>query len=116
MTKPKKIILRFRITDKNNFNEIKDGLKTVETRAASTRYKDIQKGDNLIIVCEKERIMKKVQRVRYFKSIGSMFKAIPLKRIMPSVRSIADARKAYYSYHGYKEKIKEFGLVALELN
>lgn len=107
--------LRFRSVDRDNFNEIKNGVKTVGTRAASTRYGDIQKGDELVIVCGKERITKKVKRVRHFKSIGSMFKAISLKKIMPWVKSIAEARKIYYSYPGYKEKIEKFGLVALEL-
>jgi len=45
-----------------------------------------------------------------------MLKAISFKKIMPWVKSIADARKTYYSYPGYKEKIKKFGIVALELN
>lgn len=115
MTNPKKIILRFRVVDRDNFNEIKDGLKTVETHAASTRYRDIKKGNILVIVCGKQRITKLVKRVRRFKTIESMLKTIPLKKIMPSVKSAADVHKVYYSYPGYKEKIKEFGLMALEL-
>lgn len=112
--KIKKIILRFRVLDKDNFNEIKNELKTVETRAATVRYKDIKKGDIIIIVCGKQRITKQVKRVRHFKTIENMLKTLPLKKIMPSVKSVADARKIYYSYPNYKEKIKEFGLVALE--
>lgn len=115
MTKPNKIILRFRGVDKNNFDEIKKGLKTVETRAASMRYRDIKKGDIIIIVCEKQKITKQVKRARHFKNIESLLKAIPLKKIIPSIKSITDARKVYYGYQGYKEKIKEFGLIALEL-
>ena len=111
----RKITLRFRAADKDNFKEIKDGLKTVETRAATTRYKDIQKGDILVMVCGKQRIIKQTKRVRHFKTIESMLKAIPLKKIMPSIKSVAGARKVYYSYQGYKEKIKEFGLMALEM-
>ena len=112
----KKIILRFRAVDKDNFNEIKDGLKTVETRAATIRYTNIQKGDVLVIVCGKQRINKEVKRVRQFKTIESMFKAIPFKKIMPSIHSADDARKIYYSYPGYKAKIKKSGLVAWDLN
>jgi len=111
----KKYILRFRATDRSNFNEIRIGLKTVETRADSIRYHDIQKGDALVIVCGKKRISKKVKQVRHFTSIGSMFKAIPFKKIMPSARTPTDARNIYYGYPGYKEKIRKFGLVALEL-
>ncbi len=115
MTKPKKIILRFRGVDNDGFDEIKNGLKTVETRAATTRYRDIKKGDIIIIVCGKQRITKQVKRARHFKTIENMLKAIPLKKIMPSIKSVIEARKVYYSYPGYKEKIKEFGLIAWEL-
>lgn len=113
--KIKKVILRFRVIDRDNFNEIKNGLKTVETRAATIRYRNINKGDIVIIVCGKQRIIKQVKRVRHFKTIESMLKNISLKKIMPSVKSVVDAYKIYYSYPSYKEKIKEFGLVALEL-
>ncbi len=111
----KKYTLRFRAVDQHDFNEIKDGLKTVETRAATARYHDIEKGDVLTFLCGKQKIQKRVARVRHFKTIGSMLKAIPLKKIFPSVRTIADARNIYYGYPSYKEKINRFGLVALEL-
>lgn len=111
----KKIILRFRTVDKNSFKEIKDGLKTVETRAATKRYKDIKKGDLLVITCGKNRVVRKVKRVYRFKSIESMIRAIPFKKIMPSVHSITEMCKVYYSYPGYKEKIRYFGLIALEI-
>jgi len=111
----KKLILRFRAVDIDGFNEIKNGLKTVETRAATPRYKDLQKGDILVIVCGNERIAKEIKRTRHFKTIEEMLKSISLKKIMPSVKSVADARKIYYGYAGYKEKIKKFGLMAFEL-
>ncbi|MDI6734125.1 MAG: ASCH domain-containing protein [Patescibacteria group bacterium] len=111
----RKIILRFHAVDKANFKKIKDGLKTVETRAATTRYQNIKKGDVLVIVCGKERIIKKVKCVRHFKNIKSMTKAISFKKIMPSVKSIIEMRKIYSGYPGYKEKIKRFGLIALEI-
>ena len=112
----KKYILRFRAVNRKNFNEIKDGLKSVETRAATVRYQDIKKGDTLVIVCGKARITKQVKRVRRFKTIGSMFKAIPFKKVSPSLRTAAQARAVFYGYPGYREKIKEFGLVALDIS
>lgn len=107
--------VRFRTVDRKNFDEIKKHLKKVETRAGTVRYRDIKKGDALVIVCGKARITKRVVRVRHFTSIGSMFKVIPFKRIMPSAASAAAARATYYSYPGYKEKIQKVGIVALDL-
>ena len=107
--------LRFRAIDKKNFDELKKGLKSVETRAATVRYNAVQKGDVLVIVCGKARIEKKIKRVRHFASIAALTKAIPYKKINPSARSIAEVVKMYYGYPGYKEKIKKFGIVAMEL-
>ena len=107
--------LRFRAVDRDIFDEIRNGLKSVETRAATERYRDIKKGDELVIKCGTARLVKRVKRVRHFASIGSMFNAIPFKKIMPSARNPTEAREAYYGYPGYKDKIRKNGIVALEL-
>jgi ASC-1-like (ASCH) protein len=104
--------LRFRAIDKDNFLNIKGGLKSVETRAATAKYRAIQKGDVLEIVCGKQRIRKTVKRVRMFSSIGAMAKAVPFKKIMPGASSLIEIRKIYYGYPGYKEKLKKHGVIA----
>lgn len=111
----KKLILRFRTIDKNNFLEIKNGLKIVETRAATPKYREVEKGDILVIVCGKNRLKKKVKRIRVFTSIGAMVKVISYKKIMPSVESIAAMRKVYYGYPGYREKLRKHGVIAFEI-
>ncbi|HEX4104473.1 MAG TPA: ASCH domain-containing protein [Candidatus Paceibacterota bacterium] len=111
----KEWILRFRVVDKDNFLEIKNGLKTVETRAATPKYREVKVGDMLVIVCGEERLEKKVKRVLTFTSIGSMVKRIPYKKIMPSVSSLSELRKIYYSYQGYKEKLKKHGVIAFNI-
>lgn len=112
----KKWVLRFRAKDKNNFLEIKRGLKTVETRAATERYQNIKRGDRLIFVCGKERLEKTVKKARIFRSIPEMVRVIHRKKIMPSVNSLREMEGIYYSYSAYKEKLKKFGIIALELN
>ncbi len=117
----KTLTLRFRARDKANFNLIKSGIKTIETRAATEKYKNIKAGDLLRIVCDcsqkvnsrREVIRKRVKRVRYFKNITSMLRAIPGRKINPKFTSVAAAENVYYGYPGYREKIKKFGLVAL---
>jgi hypothetical protein len=39
----KKFILHFRAIDKSNFLEMKKGLKVVETRAATPKYRGVKK-------------------------------------------------------------------------
>lgn len=111
----KKFILKFNVIDKNNFLEIKDGLKVVETRAASRKYREIKKGDMLIIVCGKQHLERRVKRVRIFTSIGAMVKVIPRHKIMPSVASMAEMRQIYYDYPNYREKLKKYGVIAFDI-
>ena len=112
----KKYILRIRGTDKFVFDSIKKGDKRVETRAATDRYRRIKEKDVLVFVCGNERIEKKVKKVSYFKDIDEMIKKIDFKKIMPFVSSSVEEMKSVcYSFSGYREKIKKFGLVAFEI-
>lgn len=107
--------LRFRAINKKNFEELRSGIKSVETRAASIKYQPIEKGDTLIFVCGKDKFSKIITKKTHFKSIKSMFKKIPFKKISPDLDSEKQAEERYYSYPNYKEKIKEFGILAFEL-
>lgn len=108
-------VLRFNIRDKNNFEEIRRGLKTIETRAATERYRRIRSGDMIIFACGKSRLKKRVLKTKRFRTIGAMVKVVGFRKIMPSCQNIAEVRKTYFSYHGYEEKIKKFGMVVFWL-
>lgn len=113
--KPKTWTLRFRAIDKKNFDEVGNGSKLFETRAATVKYRPVQEGDILLFVCGKERMSKKIVKKYYFPSIDAMIKKISYKKIMPSVKSVEEMKKAYSSYSGYDQKIREFGILAFEL-
>ena len=110
-----KYTLRFRAVNKDTFLDIKFGKKTVETRAATERYQNIKAGDILVLSCGKQKFEKKVKKAKIFKSIKALTTAYSIKKIMPDIASEKELRNAYYSYPSYKEKIKKFGLIALEL-
>jgi ASC-1-like (ASCH) protein len=112
----KVLTLRFRAVDRDRFEDVRSGVKAIETRAATERYKNIRKGDVIVIVCGGHRLTKKVKRARYFKSITAMACAIPSKKIDTRFVSLDAMKKIYYGYSGYKEKIKKFGIVAMELD
>lgn len=107
--------LRFRMSDRKNFDAIRRGLKTVETRAVTERYRKIEAGDRLVFSCSTLRLTKKVKRVSHFRNIGMMFRALNYKKVMPLAGSSGEVRKVYGGYPGYKEKIRKFGIVALWL-
>ncbi|MDO8669083.1 MAG: hypothetical protein Q7K65_02200 [Candidatus Buchananbacteria bacterium] len=111
----KKYILRFRAVNQDIFNAIKNGKKKVETRAATARYNKIKVGDVIILVCGKNKFKKTVKRARIFKTIRSMLEKYKVKDIMPNLLSAKELERAYYGYPNYRQKIKKFGLIALEL-
>ncbi|MGM0629443.1 MAG: ASCH domain-containing protein [Patescibacteria group bacterium] len=110
----KKHIFKIRQIDKLVFDSIKDGRKSIETRAASVKYHKVEPGDILIFVCENQRLEKKVKKVDLYKSIDEMVDVIDLKKIMPFVNSVDEMKKTYYSFPNYEEKIQKFGLIAFE--
>lgn len=110
-----KYSLRFRAVDKDIFLDIKSGKKTVETRAATERYKNIKVGDTLVLICGKEKFEKEIKKAKIFKSVKSLVATYPIRKIMPRISSKKELEAAYYSYPNYKEKIKKYGLIALEL-
>lgn len=111
----KKYTLRFAAVNKRNLDAIRTGLKTVETRAATKKYRYIKSGDILALVCGRQKLEKKVLRARHFKTIDGLFRSIPMKKINPFVKSVKEAKETYYGYSGYREKIRKFGLVAFDL-
>lgn len=107
--------LRFRKVDEDSFEELRRGIKSVETRAASERYKSIKKGDELVFVCGHKKFSKLVSKRSHFKSIDAMLRKITFKKIMPDLESKDEAKERYYSYLKYKDKIKKFGILAFKL-
>lgn len=111
----KKHILKIRQVDKIVFDAIKRNEKTIETRAATARFRRIEKGDILVFVCGDERLERQVLRIDYYKSIDEMTKALDFKKIMPFVNSVDEMKKVYHSFLNYEEKINKFGLVAFKI-
>lgn len=110
-----KHILKIRQVDKVVFDAIKNGQKSIETRAATDKYRKIKTGDVLVFVCGDEKLEKTVDKVNIYKSIDEMIRVINFKNIMPFVDSIDEMKKVYFSFPNYKEKISKFGLIAYKL-
>jgi len=107
-------VLVFRKVDKRGFGAVKDGLKKIETRAATPRYQKIKAGDSIKFVCGKSKFIKKVKRVELFKSISEMLKKYKVREINPFIKSEKELRNMYKSYPKYTEKLRKFGLIAIE--
>jgi len=110
-----KIILRFRAENKDIFEAIRSGNKKVETRAGSPRYFNIKIGDVLVFVCGKDKFEKKVKNVSKFKSIKALHEIYKPVEINSQTKTIQESKSMYYSFPGYREKIKKYGIIALEI-
>lgn len=102
--------LKIREADRIIFDFIRGGQKTVETRAATDKYRKIKSGDALVFICGDENLEKQIKKIEYYKSIDEMTKAIDFKIIMPFVDSINEVKNFYFSFPNYKEKINKFGI------
>lgn len=107
--------LKFRAQDKDNFDEVRSGIKEYETRAGTIKYQPIAVGDTLTFVCGEEKFSKKITERHHWPSVDVMVKEIPFKKIMPFVSSVEEMKKVYAAYPDYEEKIKEFGLLGFKL-
>lgn len=106
------------IFDKENidiFDAIKSGEKKVETRACSPKYQKIENGDEICFKCEGQEFFRKVKKVSHFKSIDNLLSVYKPEEINPKLKTKKEVIDMYNSFSGYKEKIKIFGIVALEL-
>ncbi len=107
--------LRFAAKNKETWDFVKSGKKKIETRAGTVKYLRVQKGDVLIMSCGKNRLQKKVKNVKHFKTISALIKTYKPDIINPGTSTLKEMEAMYYSYPGYKEKIKAFGVLAFEL-
>ena len=109
------ITLGFRAVNKDIFEAIINGKKKIETRAATERFRDIKAGDTVVLVCGNKKINKKVSKVELFKSMATVLKKYKPEAINPKIHTIQEARDMWYSFPGYKEKIKKYGLIVFNL-
>ena len=108
-------ILLIRKENKNIFNLIKKEVKTIETRAATDRYRKIKTGDNIIFSCDGQKLYKKVKSAKLFKTIEDLLQYFPLDKILPQAKSLEEAKQIWMNFPKYPEKLKKYGLIAWEL-
>ena len=111
----KKAVLKFRAVNRDIFEAIVGGKKKIETRAATAKYRDLKAKDIVVLACGKKIIEKKVRKTEHFSSIAAILKKYKPEIINPKTHTLKEARDMWYSFPGYKEKIKKFGLIAITL-
>lgn len=112
----KKYTLRFRAVDKDKFENLRRGIKRIETRAATSKYSVIKAGDSIIFRCADKSFSKNVSKARIFNSVEGMLRVYKIKDIMPHLDTVKKMKETYHSYPNYKEKMAKYGLIAIEFS
>lgn len=107
--------IKFRAVNRDIFEAIRDGRKKIETRACDEKFRDITRGDAVTLMCEDDAFTKTVKSTEVFTTIEALLEKYAPQDINPACTTEEDICAMYYSFPGYKEKIEEHGLIALEL-
>lgn len=107
--------LVFNKENKDIFEMVRDGRKKVETRASTVKYKNMKVGDEMVFSCDGASFQKKISKVSHFMSIDDLLQVYVPSDINPKLHTREEIVEMYHSFPGYKQKIKESGLVAIEL-
>ena len=110
------LILVFREVDRARFDEVRDGVKAIETRAATPKYRAVNVGDELQFSCGGDTFSKKVIKKFHWPSVEAMLAEIPLKQAFPDLDTVEQVKTRYANYPAYEEKIKQFGIIGFELS
>ena len=111
----KTLNLIFRDVDRATFERIKQGEKTIETRAGLPEYNEIEAGDQLIISCGEDTITKTVTEALHFNSVEELLESISPEEIMPAGTTREQAIARWNSFPGYPERIARDGIIAWRL-
>ena len=109
------MILVFEEVDRENFEKVRSGIKSIETRAGTAKYQAICVGDEIEFQCGTDVFGKKVIKKYQWSTVEAMCAEVPLKKVMPDIDTIDQVKIRYASYPNYPEKIKKFGILGLEL-
>ncbi len=111
----KTLDLIFREVDRDKFERIVSGEKTIETRAGSPEYLSVAAGDTLNISCGNDSINKTVTEVFHFKTIEELLNTIEIGEILPAGTTREQAIELWNSFPGYPERIRQYGIIAWRL-
>lgn len=109
------LTLKFPQSTKDVFEAVKTGLKNVETRAATPKYRAIKPGDKLTLACGADILEVIVIRACRFASVEDLYREIPVESVLPGVKTVKDAKAIHYGFDGYREKLQKFGIMAFDI-
>jgi|SRR3989339_702306 len=99
------------------FHAIVSGMKTVEGRLNSPKFKDLQVGMHISFRSQvmQQTIICLIEEISRYKSFKDMLLAQGVGNMLPGVVNIEQAVDVYESFPGYKDKVILLGAVAIKI-
>lgn len=107
--------LVFANENKDIFEMLKSGEKSLETRAAIPEYRLIKQGDIISFLCDGDLFEKRVANVEIFPSVSSLLEKYQPELINPKLKTREEIIAMYHSFPGYQVKLQQYGILAIEL-
>src|SRR3989344_4693895 len=93
--------LEFREVNRDTFDLVCNGGKTLETRAGTDKYANIAAGDTIIFSCGDDTCTKQAVKVEKFPSIDAIYEKSQPQQINPTWKTEQDGRDAWDSFPNY---------------
>lgn len=94
---------------------VKAGLKTIEGRLNSPRFKDLEPGNYITFYYNQDNVRVKVVKLEAYKNFDIMLKRVNLNKLNPKAEKQEEIIKVYRKPTGFytEEKEKEHGVLAI---
>ncbi len=99
------------------FDLIKSGQKTVEGRIATEKFHHIQIGDSLVFINNQteEQLTCQITGFSHYRTFQEMLVSEGLSNCLPGITSLQQGIEIYESLPGYKEKVVQYGAIAMNI-
>src|SRR5689334_21975851 len=104
------MILDLHIQD-HFFEQVKNGLKTIEGRLAKQKFTQLTTGDQ---ICFNKKLLVKVAATRQYSSFKLMIESEGLEHVLPGIPSLEEGVSIYHQFYSIEEE-QLYGVIAIEL-
>jgi ASC-1-like (ASCH) protein len=97
------------------FQQIRDGLKTVEGRIAKEKFCALQAGQTLTFCCEDDKLLTRIIEIKKFPTFKHLLEHYGLKTCLPDLNCLEEGVKIYHSFPNYKQQESELGVIGIQI-
>lgn len=85
------------------FSLLQTGIKQVEGRKGSPKYRAIQVSDVIVFQCDDRQFHAKVRCIDSFTSLDDYLNKVTVQKALPGIESIEEARRIYLQWSTLEE-------------